>query len=81
MVDLATVELRKAPRGRPLLAEPMNPERVLRVVYMREIENKRWRQIAEELGLSRQAPFLLHKKWRKWVFLEWKRMGYTHGTS
>jgi hypothetical protein len=34
---------------------------------MREIENKRWRQIAEELGLSRQAPFLLHKKWKDWA--------------
>jgi hypothetical protein len=34
---------------------------------MRELENKRWRQIGEELGLSHQAPFLLYKKWRWWA--------------
>ena len=67
MANIEVVEYEKPLRGRPLLTEPMNPKRVLKVVRMREIENKRWRQIAEELGLSRQAPFLLHKKWRKWA--------------
>jgi hypothetical protein len=67
MVNLENVEYRKNPRGRPLLAEPMNPDRVLMVVYKREIENKRWRQIAEDLAISRQAPFLLHKKWKAWA--------------
>jgi hypothetical protein len=68
MVDLATsVEYKKSPRGRPLLTEPMNPNRVLMVVYKREFENKRWRQIAKDLAISHQAPFLLHKKWKTWA--------------
>ena len=52
--------------GRPIRKGPVNPDKVLRIVWMREVENKRYRQIAEELGLSRQAPFLLHKRWRDW---------------
>jgi len=67
MVNLEAVEPTKPIRGRPLLKEPMNPDRVLEVVRMREFENKKWRQIANELGLSRQAPFLLHKKWKDWA--------------
>ena len=70
MVNLETVEAVetvKSLRGRPLLREPMNPDRVLDVVRMRELEKKKWRQIAIELGLSRQAPFLLHKKWKEWA--------------
>jgi hypothetical protein len=57
----------RSPPGRPLREEPTNPRMVLRVVRMRELENMRWRQIAEKLELSRQAPFLMHKRWREWA--------------
>jgi hypothetical protein len=70
MVNIESIESAKPLRGRPLLKQPMNPGRVLDVVRMREIEKKRWRQIANELGLSRQAPFLLHKKWKDWALDE-----------
>ena len=67
MVNLEAIKSKKNPRGRPLLTEPMNPDRVLAIVYKRDIENKRWEQIVEEIGLSRQALFLLYKKWREWA--------------
>lgn len=47
---------------------PRNPERVLKIVYLKDEKNMRWRQIGEELGMSHQAPFLLYKRWREWAY-------------
>jgi hypothetical protein len=47
---------------------PRNPEKVLRIVHLKDEKNMHWRQIGEELGLSHQAPFLLYKRWREWAY-------------
>jgi len=57
-----------SPPGRPLRDGPTDPKRVIKIVRMRELHNMNYREIAEKLGISRQAPFLLYKKWRTWAY-------------
>lgn len=53
-------------RGRPV-----NPERIRRIVEMRDVNEWSFLKIAQELGddppLTEQAIFLAYSKWREWV--------------
>jgi predicted DNA-binding protein (UPF0251 family) len=46
---------------------PLDPDKVLEIVRLREIDKLNWRQIGTKLGVSRQGPFLLYKRWRDWA--------------
>lgn len=47
-------------------AEPRDPERVLKVVQLRE-GGKSFGEIGKEIGTTRQAPFLIYNRWRDWA--------------
>jgi hypothetical protein len=68
MVDLATsIEVRKAPRGRPFRSEPTDRDKVLEIIRLRDEEKMRFRVIGETLGMTTQGSSQLYNKWKKWA--------------
>jgi hypothetical protein len=55
------------PRGRKYATKPTDPEKIFKIVYLRETKNMSWAQVAHQMGMSRQGPYLLYKKWCGWA--------------
>ena len=55
------------PLGRKMAVKPTNPRKVFRIVYLRDHYNMTWQKISEDMGMSRQGPYLLYARWHKWV--------------
>jgi hypothetical protein len=66
--SISTWEFKKSSSGRKPRLEPNDPEKVLRIIYLRETLNMRWRKIGEEMGMTHQGPYLLYKRWREWAY-------------
>jgi hypothetical protein len=66
-VEAVRVSLGGRPKG-AIASAPRNPDRILEIVRLRDVENMRWRQIGEVMELSHQAPFLLYQRWRDWAY-------------
>lgn len=55
--------------GRPngsLSREPRDPELVLKIVSLRD-SGLTYREISEQIGKSRQTPYLLYNRWQEWA--------------
>ena len=50
--------------GRPFRDTPTDYEKLVKIVYWREVEGWQWRRIGDELGTTHMAPYKLYKKWR-----------------
>ena len=61
-------ELIKPRLGRPFRKGPTDPEKILEIVRMRDIEKMRFRIIGEELGMTTQGSSQLYQKWKKWAY-------------
>jgi hypothetical protein len=46
---------------------PRQPEKVLKIVHLREIKELSWRKIAALVGGTHQGPYLLYKRWHEWA--------------
>jgi hypothetical protein len=66
MVSLDTWPYRRY--GRKHGTEPREPSKIMKIIRLRDIENMRWRQIGEQMGMSHQGPYLLYKRWRDWAY-------------
>jgi hypothetical protein len=60
----------KKNRGRQVRTEPVEPEKVLKIIQMREEQKMCWREIAEHMGMTHQGSYLLYKRWREWAHTE-----------
>jgi len=55
-------------KGPKFRTDPKNPKQLLRIIRLRDVENKRWRQIGKEMGMTHQGPYTLYKRWREWAY-------------
>ena len=71
MVDMSRVEYeprrRRKGGGRKVAIEPRSPEKVFKIVLLRELRNLSWAEVALKMGESRQGPYLLYKRWGDWT--------------
>lgn len=58
--------------GRPIQSEPTEPRKVLKISYLRNRKNLRWRKIGPLVGLSHHGAFLLYRKWKIWALTQRK---------
>jgi len=69
MVDIAaSIDIRRAPRGRPFRSEPTDKDKVLEIVRLRDTQNMRFRVIGETLGMTTQGSSQLYNKWKRWAY-------------
>jgi hypothetical protein len=69
MADITDEESHKRRKTRFPHGTPRDPEKLLEIARLRNIENLRWRQIGPIVGISAQGACLLFKHWKelKWV--------------
>jgi hypothetical protein len=46
---------------------PRDPKKILKIIRMRDVENRTWKYISDKLEMSRQGPFELYKRWLDWA--------------
>jgi hypothetical protein len=58
---------RQLPKRRGPSAAPRDPDKVLKIIDLRDNEKLSWEKISVEIGETRQGPYLLYKKWYDWA--------------
>jgi hypothetical protein len=53
--------------ARRRMLSPSEPKKVLTIIHLRETEKLKWKQIGIKMGESKQGPFQLYRRWRKWA--------------
>jgi hypothetical protein len=73
MADISSVQAwEKPPKkrgqvGQPMRTEPREPEKVIKIIRLRDNENLGWREIGKKMKMSHQGPYLLYQRWRTWA--------------
>jgi hypothetical protein len=48
-------------------AAPRKPDKVFKIIDLRDNQELSWEKISVEIGETRQGPYLLYKKWYDWA--------------
>jgi hypothetical protein len=54
-------------RRRGPSAAPRDPDKVFKIIDLRDNQELSWEKISVEIGETRQGPYLLYKKWHDWA--------------
>jgi hypothetical protein len=57
----------RSPRRRGPSAAPRDPDKVFKIIDLRDNQELSWEKISVEIGETRQGPYLLYKKWYDWA--------------
>jgi hypothetical protein len=57
----------KPPRRRGPSAAPRDPDKVFKIIDLHDNQGLSWGKISEDIGETRQGPYLLYKKWYDWA--------------
>jgi hypothetical protein len=67
MSNAEVYEEYRSPKRRGPSAAPRDPDKVLKIIDLRDNKELSWGKISEDIGDSRQGPYLLYKKWYDWA--------------
>ena len=58
---------KRGPKKGVLKENPRDPEKVMKIIFLRDKMNLDWRTIGKLVGETHQGPYLLYKRWYEWA--------------